>query len=151
MGYITKIKINNNSALSLASSLFGTCATAAATAAKVVTCSEFNQLVTGVTIHVKFTNANTAVNPTLNVNGTGAKSIKMSSSWNAGDVVPFTYDGSNWFMHGSGAVDTSALAPKANPVFTGTITLGNTTMTEQNLIDMLDILAELQPAAGVSF
>ena len=42
-------------------------------------------------------------------------------------------------------------ADKNNPVFTGNITLGNTTMTETQLIAMLDILAELQPAAGVSF
>ena len=42
-------------------------------------------------------------------------------------------------------------ANAANPTFTGTITLGSTSMNETQLGDMLDVLAELQPAAGVSF
>ena len=83
---------------------YGTCTTAAETAAKVVTLSGF-VLVTGATIHVKFTNSNTVANPTLNVNSTGAKSIMRygttaastspDTSWLAGAVVSFTYDGTN--------------------------------------------------------
>ncbi|MDE6567921.1 MAG: phage tail protein [Lachnospiraceae bacterium] len=53
---------------------YGTCSTAAATAAKVVACTGFS-LVTGATIRVKFTITNTASSPTLNVNNTGAKPI----------------------------------------------------------------------------
>lgn len=53
---------------------YGTCSTAAATAAKVVACTGY-ALVTGAEIAVKFTVTNTAANPTLNVNGTGAKPI----------------------------------------------------------------------------
>ena len=53
---------------------YGTCSTAAATAAKVVACTGFT-LATGATIKVKFTVTNTAANPTLNVNNTGAKPI----------------------------------------------------------------------------
>lgn len=64
-------------------------------------------LVEGVTIHVKFTYANTAVNPTLSVNETEAKPIKQyeaaevggndeTSGWQAGSVVSLTYDGSAW-------------------------------------------------------
>lgn len=89
---------------------YGTCATAAATAAKVVVCEDFNSehLVTGATIRVKFTYANTVANPTLNVNGTGAIAIKRygttapstsaASSWNAGAVVSLTYDGTYWML-----------------------------------------------------
>lgn len=51
---------------------YGTCSTAAATAAKTVTLSYFT-LVAGKQIRVKFTYANTASTPTLNVNSTGAK------------------------------------------------------------------------------
>ena len=51
-----------------------TCGTAAGTAAKVVTCNGF-ELETGAKVTVKFTTTNTAANPTLNVNGTGAKAI----------------------------------------------------------------------------
>lgn len=106
--YVGQIN-SGGSNLPVASTLYGTCETAANTAAKVVTCANFDKLLTGVTIHVKFTNSNTVANPTLNVNSTGAKSIyrygtttpgtAASSSWNAGAVVSFTYDGSAWQMN----------------------------------------------------
>jgi hypothetical protein len=64
---------------------------------------------TGVTIHIKFTNRNTASNPTLNINGLGAKNIfRISSpitgqdntkSWHNGSVASFTYDGNQWIMN----------------------------------------------------
>lgn len=83
---------------------YGTCDTAAATAAKVVTCSGFS-LVTGAVIAVKFTNTNSASTPTLNVNNTGAKYIKKYGTttpdtymWMSGAVVEFLYDGTNWIM-----------------------------------------------------
>lgn len=53
---------------------YGTCSTAAATAAKTVNCTGFAGG-TGSEITVKFTVTNTAANPTLNVNSTGAKPI----------------------------------------------------------------------------
>lgn len=82
---------------------FGTCDTAAGTAAKVVSCTDFT-LATGATILVKFTNANSASSPTLNVNGTGAKNVyyrgaALASSlyyWGAKDIVEFYYDGTQW-------------------------------------------------------
>ena len=108
MGYVGKVTAGGSTHL-VGSTLYGTCATAAATAAKVVTCADFTTLITGVTIHVKFTNANSAGSPTLNVNSTGAKSIyrygtttpstSTSWSWYAGAVVSFTYDGSAWIMN----------------------------------------------------
>lgn len=109
MGYIAKTKIGSTT-YPVGSCLYGTCGTAAGTAAKVVTCEDFDTLLTGVTIHVKFTNANSVANPTLNVNSTGAKNIyrygttapstSAASSWQAGSVVSFTYDGSYWQMNG---------------------------------------------------
>lgn len=85
---------------------YGTCDTAAATAAKVATVSGNFTLVAGRQIAIKFTNANGKANPTLNVNGSGAISIKRygttapstsaASSWNAGSVVLLTYDGTYW-------------------------------------------------------
>lgn len=81
---------------------YGTSSNAASTTAKTVTCSGF-VLKTGETIAVKFTNTNTVVAPTLNVNGTGAKTIvtktatsTLKGAWSAGSVVLFTYDGTNW-------------------------------------------------------
>lgn len=83
-----KIKIGNGTSAwkdldyVITSSGYGTCSTAAATAAKVVTLSSTGgwSLVAGATVCVKFTNTNTAQNPTLNVNGTGAKGIIYNSS-----------------------------------------------------------------------
>ncbi len=72
---------------------YGVCSTAAATAAKTVSITGFS-LTTGASIAVRFTNANTSTNPTLNVNGTGAKPVY--GTWQAGDVVPFIYDGTVW-------------------------------------------------------
>ena len=77
-------KINNNkSDYNLAPSTYYTCITQAGTTAKVAylhggSSNTFcnGTIPTGVTIYVKFTYSNTASNPTLNVNGSGAKSIK---------------------------------------------------------------------------
>lgn len=94
-----------------ASFRYGECSTGASTAAKVVTLSPaLTELKAGEVIFVKFTNSNTASNPTLNVNGLGAKAIRRygttspstsaASSWNAGSVVALVYDGSYWQMVG---------------------------------------------------
>lgn len=79
----------------------GTCSTAAATVAKVVTCSGFTRE-TGSRVAVKFTYANTASSPSLNVNGTGAAAIYLggaaavSGCWAAGEVCLFEFDGTYW-------------------------------------------------------
>ena len=93
--------------------VYGTCATSAATAAKVVSASGFT-LSTGASVLVKFTNQNTSSAPTLNVNGTGAKAIKKYGStapdtyqWAAGAVVQFVYDGSYWVMVGGTTATTT--------------------------------------------
>ena len=109
MSYFCKVTGTDGTTGLIGSSLFGTCATEAATVAKVGTCSDFDTLITGVTIHIKFTNSNTASNPTLNVNNTGAKRIykngttspgtTAATSWKAGEVVSLTYDGSAWQMN----------------------------------------------------
>ena len=77
---------------------YGTCDTAANTAAKEVTLADY-ELVIGGHISVKFTN-DVPGNSTMNVNKKGAKPIQISgvavsnSVINAGDVVAFVYDGS---------------------------------------------------------
>ena len=91
-----------------------TCYTASDTAEKTVSVTGF-VLETGARVTVNFLESNTAANPTLNVhNGsayTGAKAImyrgtsSVSGSsdyyrWQAGDIVDFIYDGTNWVMVG---------------------------------------------------
>ncbi len=96
---------------------YGTCSTAAGTAAKVVACPGF-ALKTGAHIRVKFTVTNTvaptaAAPLTLNVNGTGAKNILYHGSpvFNAyylglNRVVDFVYDGTQFAVVGDWDTNT---------------------------------------------
>lgn len=85
---------------------YGTCSTAAATAAKVVQCDGF-KLVTGARIAVKFSYSNTAASPTLNVNSTGAKRLckhgtnYAGNDWHDNEVVEFVYDGTQYQVVGT--------------------------------------------------
>ena len=91
---------------------FGSCSTAAATAAKTVTLDDSMSftLAKGASVFVKFTNANSVASPTLAVNGTTAKAImrygttapstSAKTSWQAGSVVHLVYDGTYWQMVG---------------------------------------------------
>ena len=84
---------------------YGTCSTAASTAAKTVSLTGF-KLVTGSRIAIKFTVTNTAANPTLNVNSTGAKAIMYRGSaistgyLAANRVYEFVYDGTDYELIG---------------------------------------------------
>lgn len=108
---------------------YGTCATAAATQAKAVTCANF-ALYNGARIQVTFTYANTYVSGAvqLNVNSTGAKSIYIGNAatsssnlllWAAGAKMEFVYDGTGWVLQNApnslyGTCATAAgTAPKA--------------------------------------
>lgn len=87
---------------------YGTCSTAAATAAKVVACTGFT-LATGATIKVRFTVTNTAASITLNVNNTGAKNIRYRNAdittstagyFAANRTYEFVYDGTYYQVVG---------------------------------------------------
>ena len=85
---------------------YGTCATAAATRAKVVECEGF-VLEEGATISVMFTYAQTYNGyPYLNVNDTGNVAVLYKGDsagiiymWSAGEIIDFTYDGEYWICH----------------------------------------------------
>ena len=91
---------------------FATCSTAAATQAKTASVTGFN-LVTGAKVTIKFTVTNTAANPTLNVNGTGAKAIKYRGSaistgyLAANRVYEFVYDGTDYLFMGDINTDSN--------------------------------------------
>ena len=111
MGTIAKVTAGGGTHL-IASTAYGTCATASGTAAKVATIQDSQpfSLIEGVTVHIKFTNYNSVANPTLNVNGTGdiaimrygttRPSTSSATSWQSGSVISFTYDGTYWQMNG---------------------------------------------------
>lgn len=89
---------------------YGTCSTAAATAAKTVAVTNY-KLVTGGHVYVKFTVTNSAANPTLNVNSTGAKAIYYrGSAISAGYLAAnrtyeFIYNGTQYELVGD--IDTN--------------------------------------------
>ena len=94
---------------------YGACSTAAATQAKAVTISGITALTAGLSIRVKFANAQTYNgNPTLNLNSLGPVSIKRNGTtdaaryeWQAGEVLDFVYDGTYWIIVNGGAATTT--------------------------------------------
>ena len=105
----------------------GVCATAAATGAKTVSIPGFT-LYTGVTVKVMFTNGNSNNAPTLNVNSTGAKNIKVvkagtkitppvhtgkwrgassatTEAWQPLTTLELMYDGTDWVIIGNPVVE----------------------------------------------
>ena len=129
---------------------FGTCSTAAATAAKVVSCTGFT-LATGAVITVKFSATNTAASPTLNVNSTGAKAIMYRGSaisagyLAANRVYTFVYDGTDYELIGDINTDTNTTystgtATKAGitKLYTGTGSNTDGTMTQSAITTALN-------------
>ncbi len=106
---VTDVYANEDGSAMIHGSAFAgtiaTCSTASATAEKAVILSGF-KLVSGVTILVNFTNANTATIPTLNVNSTGAvaiydeNGIAVSATnpayFPANSNIEFIYNGTYW-------------------------------------------------------
>lgn len=92
---------------------YGTCSTAANTAAKIATLDNADNfsLTAGTTVNIKFANSNSASDPTLNVNGIGAKDIVQGGlndeslirkpKWDSNSIVSLTYDGTKWFITNS--------------------------------------------------
>lgn len=108
--------------------VYGTCGTAAATAAKTVALTGFT-LTTGLTVIVKFSYTNTAANPTLNVNSTGAKAIRYNNAaitagyLMANKTYLFTYDGTYWQLVGDYNLGIStATFEEATTTITSTVT-----------------------------
>lgn len=119
---------------------YGVSDTAKGTAAKTVTVDYSGTLAlfTGLTVRVKFTNANTAATPTLNVNGTGAKAIKSygttaATTWVAGQIIEFVYDGTNWLFDGIDAYTKSQSLSDATATAIGALT-GTTPTTPDGAI-----------------
>ena len=111
---------------------YASCSTAAGTAAK--TASVTNGTVTlaaGLAVYVKFTNANTASTPTLNINSKGTKNIFYNGAQiTTGDeksllkgTCLFVYDGTQWHLIPSGS--------NAGSTYTGTspITVSGTAIS----------------------
>ena len=97
---------------------YGTCATAAATLAKTAALPGFT-LDSGAVVCVKFTYANTSTAATLNVNSTGAKSIRAnggavrSGMIRAGMCALLRYDGTYWQLLNPAGAETLVFTGKS--------------------------------------
>lgn len=119
--YAGQIETGSGTNSPIGSTLYGICSTAATAAEKIVVLPEFDTLLTGTTIHVKFTNGNTAVGPTLTVGSTAAKPIYIygtvapgstsASTWAANSVLSLTYDGTAWRMNDVGFAMWDSIYP----------------------------------------
>lgn len=134
---------------SAAISHYGVCSTAAATAAKTVSCTGF-KLVTGARIAVKFTYTNTAATATLNVNGTGAKSIvshgtinginTYGNAWQAGELIEFIYDGTNFVMvDGNIRLEAHNAVPKSYKINGKSLDSSNTVLTMADIAEIQQV------------
>lgn len=152
---------NTISATDTTNNYFATSSTAAATAAKVATVqgNESFVLKEGVIVGVKASATNTAQNPTLNVNGTGAKSIYYNSAvvttvnlWAAGHASIwnfYMYDGTNWLWMGHTADNNTTYTNMSQAeATTGTATTARA-ISAKVLNDTIDNKIAAQPTDTV--
>ena len=146
VGLIEQAEINNN-LYNIASTAYAECSTGASTPTKEIALAGFS-LKTGVTIHVKFINSNTASSPSLKINSaadaipiklygtTAAGNVDDTTGWQAGAVLSLTYDGTNWIRDQGYNTDTTY-------VFDGTYNSSTnkaaTVSTVTNAINALDV------------
>lgn len=113
---------------------YGECSTATSTVAKTVTIAGVTELTQGLTIAVKFSEANSATNPTLQVNsltpkyikkyGTTAPGTSSAMSWYGGSVLIMVYDGTYWQICNWDNKDTTYSSLTQSDMRTGTATTG---------------------------
>lgn len=116
---------------------YSTCSTAAATVAKTAALTGF-VLATGAAVMIRFAVTNTAANPTLNVNNTGAKAIRYrNAAISAGYLAAnrtymFVYDGTYWQLVGDLDTNTHTVTGiKGNAE--KTYRTGNVNLTPANI------------------
>ena len=91
---------------------YGSCSTAASTQAKAVTISGITELYEGLSVRIKFANAQSYNGaPQLSLNSLGAKTIKRNANtsaakneWVSGEVLDLVYDGTNWIIVNGGGL-----------------------------------------------
>ena len=147
MANIQKIKVGN-STYSIALP-YGTCSTAAGTKTKSVSISGYptSGYVAGDQIIVYFENGNTNSAPQLSINsGTGLNVFAYTNAglsattWRAGAIIHFTFNGTGWVINSVGAFNAStvsvsdtslSVSPSVTPTANASAT-GNISLTAQS-------------------
>ena len=140
--------LDMGNAIELAEHPYGECSTAASTVAKTVTININGTLTLfdGLRVSVFFQNGNTASQPTLNVNSTGAfpissYSASWATTWQAGQVISFVYhrlslSAGYWMFDGIDAFakpETLSNTTKSN----FNVSLGSTPTNPDSALQML--------------
>ena len=116
---------------------FVVCETDGATADKTIAAENY-KLVEGTGIIVKFTNDNTAANPTLNINNTGAipiyyNGVPIKAEYITSDrFLQLMYDGTNYQVVGDILLAAKDIVPEASETESGLMTPAQ----RQELIDL---------------
>jgi len=108
---------------------YGECSVSSSTVNKTVTVNQtITSLTQGLAVFVKFSNSNTATNPTLTVNsletkpivryGTTAPLNAIDTSWNSGSVQLLIYDGTYWVL--AGWLNTTYSSMSSSEISAGT-------------------------------
>ena len=131
--------------------LYATCTTAAGTAVKTANLVVGSlTLKTGATVAVRFTNANTADSPTLNIGSTGVKPIFLNSGvvsssnpfkWVAGTTVLFVYNGSQWVVTATSCAVKGLIA--AGAITTEMLAANSVTAEKININDLYALSATI--------
>lgn len=115
MSYISELQVDDDAVVPVGSSLYGVCNSLASSSNKTVTLSNFDTLVNGVTIHVKFIHGNTATLNSQFLLAVGTATAKRvynpggRMNWSAGAVISFTYDSTDqaWIVNDSDGVEAA--------------------------------------------
>lgn len=146
----------------IGSTAYAVCNTNASEPAKVININGIS-LVEGLTIHVKFNNANTANNPTLTITGgdsaannpisivqygtTSAGTTAETNGWQAGAVVSLTYDGTSWVR--DQGYNTNSQSAYGNITTSGTLgTASMAVVTDANKKITTENLSVSDPDSG---
>ena len=153
MSYIGRVQIDTGNSMLVGSTMFGICESAATDTLKIINDStnitigsDFDALMRGLTIHVRFMNGNSAKSIQLQVGGTLAINVFGDFTCDAGAVVAFTLeqtaeetywilntthkelgsaaytDASDYATAAQGTLAENAM-PKSGGAFTGPVTL----------------------------
>lgn len=137
---------------------YGTCATAADVAEKVVVCKHYHTLKAGDIIVVTFDNANTQAQPQLNVNNTGAVGVKMAYSGGIVDLgsttqlsytCTFIYNGANWLIINQ--QNAIQIATASNQTNWRSILLSNSNDGNENFTPSANTLGRTYAAHNVKY
>ena len=132
----------------IASTLYKECTTYEGDSPKIVSFADFDTLLPGVMVAVKFTYSNTATNPQLKVGTTEAKTIYVdgasspgspvgttpATSWSAGSLVLFVYDGASWRMVNSSKALRAEMLSADDNLQAQINTINNTTVPNINAV-----------------